>query len=273
MPTIFITITFIVVVIVLIGLYVILHRREQKLLQELKETKEKAADGGFLEDRLQEIQARALQQEQKILEEAQQQASSVVTQAQAKASQAISQAEQQAQQVVSQAQQQVQQSLANAQTQANQMVEQTATTLKTIETQFQQAETEKLAPAYDEAVKDITEVSESLEERTQQLFSKMESEMTAQIQARYKELDQKMEGEWSAARQQIEQYKAQKLQDIDRLKAESEKQLEENILTLLSDTLKQTIHLTLSPKEHQKLVFDALEQAKENNAFTTTDTK
>lgn len=273
MPTLYITLAFIFVVAILIGLYVVLHRREQKLLRELKDTKEKAADGGFLEDRLQEIQIRALQQEQKILEEAQQQASSVVSEAQHKANQAITQAQQQAEQVVTQAQQQASQLTTTAGNQAQELVAQTATTLKSIETQFQQAETEKLMPAYEEAVQDIDQVSQGLEQKTQQLFAKMETEMTAQIQARYKELDQKMEGEWSTARQQIEDYKTQKQQEVDHYKTEAEKRLEENILNLLSDTLKQTIQLTLNPKEHQKLVFDALEQAKENNAFTPADTK
>lgn len=274
-------VVFILIVIGLVGLYVVLHRREQKLLKELEATKQKAADGGFLEDRLQEIQARALQQEQRILEEAQAQATNVVAQAQQQASQAIAGAQQQAQQVVSQAQAQVQQSLTQAQQQASQLtsaasqqaqqlVEQTATTLKTLETEFHTTEQEQLEPVYDQAAQSVTNVSAQLEQKTQELFDKMQAEMSAQMQSRYQEFDNKMEGEWTAARQQVEEYKKQKQAEADQWKQESEKRLEENILALLSDTLSQTIHVTLNAKEHQKLVFDALEQAKENNAFTTS---
>ena len=76
---------FCVFVVALSAVYVWLHRREQKLLRELDETKRLASDGAFLEKRLKEIQARALEHEKKILDEAESQANQVVDQAQEEA--------------------------------------------------------------------------------------------------------------------------------------------------------------------------------------------
>ena len=97
--------------------------------------------------------------------------------------------------------------------------------------------------------------------------------MMAQIKIRQQALDNKLDEEWSQARTQIADYRQRKEQEIEEWKAKSEAQLEKSILNLISDTLKETIHVTLTPKEHQQLVFEALEQAKESHAFGDSDSK
>src|SRR5690606_26245469 len=118
-------------------------------------------------------------------------------------------------------QQQASQLTTSASQQAQQLVEQTATTLKTIETEFHQNEEEQLGPVYDQAAQSVTNVTGQLEQKTKELFEKMQTEMSAHMEARYKDFDAKMEGEWTAARQQIDDYKQQKQAEADQWKADS----------------------------------------------------
>jgi hypothetical protein len=160
-----------------------------------------------------------------------------------------------------------------AEVQAKQLVEEAAQAMRLAEEKFQAETQSKLAPVYDKAANDVEAATKTLNQKTQDLFARLESEMLAQIKSRQQELDSKMNEEWAQARSEIQDYKTQKQKELDEWKANSEAELEKTILNLLSDTLKETIHVTLTPKEHQQLVFEALERAKESHAFDAPTTK
>lgn len=278
MPTFQIAILFCVFVVILSGVYVWLHRREQKLLRELDETKRQAMDGAFLEKRLKEIKERAIKSEKRLLDEAQHQAEHVVDEAKEKADESLTVAQKQASDIKSEAQEeavrsvaetkaQVEQLAAGAEQQAKQLLEEAARAMQKAQAKFEQESLGQLEPVYDKAAKDVAEATATLGQKTQELFTKLETEMMAQITTRQQELDARMSDEWSQVRQEIKDYKAQKQQELDEWKSGQMESISQTILNIISDTLKETIHITLTPKEHQQLVFEALEQAKESHAF------
>ena len=179
----------------------------------------------------------------------------------------VSQAQEQASRSLTEAKQHTTTLATGAEVQAKQLVEEAAQAMRAAEEKFQQEAQSKLTPVYDQAANDVASATSTLNQKTQDLFSRLESEMLAQIKSRQQELDSKMNEEWSQARTEIQDYKTQKQKEIDEWKANSEAELEKTILNLISDTLKETIHVTLTPKEHQQLVFEALERAKESHAF------
>ena len=124
---------FCVFVAALSAVYVWLHRREQKLLRELDETKRLASDGAFLEKRLKEIQARALEHEKKILDEAESQANHVVDQAQEEAKKVVSQAQEEASRSLTEAKQHTTTLATGAEVQAKQLVEEAAQAMRMAE--------------------------------------------------------------------------------------------------------------------------------------------
>ena len=254
--TIVILAVFLIIVAVLSVAYMLLRQREQQLVRELTDAQQKMSDSGFLEQRLHEIESRALEKEQEILAQAQQEASEVVTTAHHGAEQVTAQAQEQAGKFVT-----------DAQEQAKQLVDQAAAQLTGFKQKLTEDQQQKLDPAYKEAAEGIADIPEQISEKTDKLMQDVQQQMLTEFEKRQLDFDAKLNTEWEQVRQEVAKFREEAKQEVMAYKQKQQQKVDEHIADLIGTTLRQTMSVALSPKDQQRIVFEALERAKEQHAF------
>ena len=86
-----------------------------------------------------------------------------------------------------------------------------------------------------------------------------EKTINTQAAAAREELDKRMEMEFAGAKQLIREYKNKQMELIDR-----------DIVSIVENTIKKTLGLSLTKKDHADLVIQALGQAKQEGFFSET---
>jgi F0F1-type ATP synthase membrane subunit b/b' len=243
--TIVILAVFLIIVAVLSVAYVLLRQREQQLVRELSDAQQKMSDTGFLEQRLKEIETRALEKEQEILAQAQQEASEVVTAAHHGAEQVTTQ----------------------AQEQTRQLIDQAAAQLTGWQQQMVQEQEQKLQPAYQEAAEGIADIPEQISAKTDKLMQDVQQQMLTEFEKRQQDFDAKLNTEWEQVRKEVAAYQDEAKQQVASYKQQQQQKVDKHIAELIGTTLRQTLSVALSPKDQQRIVFEALERAKEQHAF------
>lgn len=98
---------------------------------------------------------------------------------------------------------------------------------------------------------------EILKERAEQVITKSEQVLTQVSNEVQSSVKKQVEAELSSVRDEIAEYKRQRMRIID-----------ERIIEMLEDVIKVTLEKKLSLVEQSELVYKALEEAKRENAFT-----
>jgi F0F1-type ATP synthase membrane subunit b/b' len=265
--TLIILAVFFVIVLVLTVAYVLLRQREQQLVKQLTDAQAKMSDTGFLEQRLRDIEQRALQKEQEMLAQAQTEATKVLSDAQGEANEVAVTAQHGAEQVASQAQAQAAAFIADAQTQSKQLVDQAAAQLTGFQQQLQQDQQQKLDPAYETAAKGLTDIPQLVSGKTDKLLEDVHTQMMAEFEKRQKDFDTRLDTEWQQVRTEISQYRDSAKKEVTDYKLQQQQKVDQHIGDLIGSTLRQTLSIALTPKDQQRIVFEALERAKEQHAF------
>ncbi len=213
---------------------------------------------GFLSKWLRLLQQQDISGSDKIKQDAYNEAARILDDARAKSMGIVSEATHRAQTSISAIEKLSSESKSLLSTELDELAKAQAGALKTSSLELLESYKTALTKQQEESIQSLEEASGAVEKELLQEvdeFKETLKEETADIHAK---VEEKVLAEYAKVEQELDSYKTRRTKEID-----------ETIYDILQDVSKRVLGEALSMEDHQDLVLQALEEAKQKNVFSS----